>query len=53
MDGNFEVVLMYNLRGIMNNLWSLQAFPSALPVLLYSREGGKAMIDSWLHALEL
>ncbi len=42
---------MYNLGGIMNNLWSLQALPSALLALLSGEEGGKAMIDSSLHAL--
>lgn len=37
---------MYNIRGIVNTLWHLRAFPPAFLAL-----GGKAMTDSSLHAL--
>lgn len=33
------VFFMYNLHGIMNNLWSLRAFPTALVALFRAREG--------------
>lgn len=48
LNGNFEVVLIYNLCGIMNNLCSLQAFPSALP-----GRGRKDVTDSSLRDLKL
>ena len=48
-DGNSDVVLMYNLHGIMNNLCSLHAFPSAIPALLCGRGWDQWLTVHFMH----